>query len=98
MEEIKRFFINFKTNIIDEYPLYTILVAAAIVLLIVGIVVAVTVSKKKKKAKKKLRSPPERARSLFIRRCLVQLRGLQKAQASGSRIRRARSCRRCRAR
>ena len=51
MEEIKRFFINFKTNIIDEYPLYTILVAAAIVLLIVGIVVAVTVSKKKKKAK-----------------------------------------------
>ena len=51
MDEIKRFFINFKTNIIDEYPLYTILVAAAIVLLIVGIVVAVTVSKKKKKAK-----------------------------------------------
>ena len=51
MDEIKRFFTNFKTNIIDEYPLYTILVAAAIVLLIVGIVVAVTVSKKKKKAK-----------------------------------------------
>lgn len=48
MEEIKRFFENFKTNIWEEYPLYCILAGVAVVLIVVGIIVAAVLHRKKK--------------------------------------------------